>query len=247
MLRRAFIIVFFGVLSVNAQTLVGTMGAAGIMGSLQAMNSTAALTGLNAANGANSVNAQQNAAINQALNGTPPPASTTPIVPTVRPAVMPVAQPGSVGTGGTGGAGGAGGAGGTGGTGGAMPVPTPVTIQPVTPSPRPVTRPAPGSHHPMLAGTIRVLTVPVQADVATGSATLRRGGILRMVGGFGGFRLTPRFGRSATNPRVAASSGVTSSSGNVGSASTRSTISASSLRASRTVQRRNVRMGFTLR
>lgn len=208
------------------------MGAAGIMGSLQAMNSTAALTGLNAANGANSVNAQQNAAINQALNGTPPPASTTPIVPTVRPAVMPVAQPGSVGTG---------------GAGGAIPVPTPVTIQPVTPSPRPVTRPAPGSHHPMLAGTIRVLTVPVQADVATGSATLRRGGILRMVGGFGGFRLTPRFGRSATNTRVAASSGVTSSYGNVGSASARSTISASSLRASRTVQRRNVRMGFTLR
>ena len=72
LLRQTFILLVAGAFTANAQTLVGSLGAMGIAGTLQSINSTAAINGLNAANGVNGINAQQNAAVNQALNGTPP-------------------------------------------------------------------------------------------------------------------------------------------------------------------------------
>lgn len=71
-LRQTFILIVAGAFTANAQTLVGSLGAMGIAGTLQSINSTAAINGLNAANGLTGINAQQNAAVNQALNGTPP-------------------------------------------------------------------------------------------------------------------------------------------------------------------------------
>ena len=71
-LRQTFILIVAGAFTANAQTLVGSLGAMGIAGTLQSINSTAAINGLNAANGVTGINAQQNAAVNQALNGTPP-------------------------------------------------------------------------------------------------------------------------------------------------------------------------------
>ena len=227
MLRQTFILIVAGAFTANAQTLVGSLGAMGIAGTLQSINSTAAINGLNAANGVTGINAQQNAAVNQALNGTAPqgsnagnvtgsvtingvtqalngtppegPASTSP----VGPAVMPSA-------------------GGMGGMGGG------------------VTPPPSGNHHPMLAGNIRVLTVPFQAASSTGR---HRGGILRMVGGYGGFRVSPRLGRSAPASRSATSPVASTASARAQGSS----VSISSLRVnpSRTY-RRNVRMGFRL-
>ena len=207
MLRQTFILILAGAFTANAQTLVGSLGAMGIAGTLQSINSTAAINGLNAANGLTGINAQQNAAVNQALNGTPPqgPAATSPAMPA---------------------------------TGvGAMVLPQ---VQPVNPTPLPVSLPAPGNHHPMLAGNIRVLTVPVQGDFSNGR---HRGGILRMVGGYGGFRLSPRFGRPAPASRAVANLAISTASVRTQSSS----VSISSLRVnpSRTY-RRNVRMGFRL-
>jgi len=209
-LRQIFILIVAGGFTANAQTLVGSLGAMGIAGTLQSINSTAAINGLNAANGLTGINAQQNTAVNQALNGTPPqrPAATSPVMPAT----------------------------GSGAGGATMPP----QVQPVNPTPLPVSLPAPGNHHPMLAGNIRVLTVPVQGDFSNGR---RRGGILRMVGGFGGFRLSPRFGRSAPAPRAVVNSAVSTASVRTQSSS----VSISSLRVnpSRTY-RRNVRMGLRL-
>ena len=103
-----------------------------------------------------------------------------------------------------------------------------------------VTPPPSGNHHPMLAGNIRVLTVPFQAASSTGR---HRGGILRMVGGYGGFRVSPRLGRSASASRAVP--GPVAST--VSARAQGSSISISSLRVnpSRT-HRRNVRMGFRL-
>ena len=193
-----------GVFTANAQTLVGSLGAMGIAGTLQSINSTAAINGLNAANGVTGINAQQNAAVNQALNVDPVTG-------------LPVSAPGGVAPGLPGGA-----PGGLPGMGGG------------------VTPPPSGNHHPMLAGNIRVLTVPFQAASSTGR---HRGGILRMVGGYGGFRVSPRLGRFAP-----ASRSVTSPVANTASARAQgSSVSISSLRVnpSRTY-RRNVRMGFRL-
>ena len=67
-LRQTFILIVAGAFTANAQTLVGSLGAMGIAGTLQSINSTAAINGLNAANGVTGINAQQNAAVNQALN-----------------------------------------------------------------------------------------------------------------------------------------------------------------------------------
>ena len=169
-----------------------------IAGTLQSINSTAAINGLNAANGVSSINAQQNAAVNQALNGTSPqgPASPSPVGPAVMPSV--------------------------GGMGGG------------------VTPPPSGNHHPMLAGNIRVSTGPFQAASSTGR---HRGGILRRMGGYGGFRVSPRLGRSALSSRA-----VTTPVASTASARAQgSSVSISSLRvnSSRTY-RRNVRMGFRL-
>ncbi len=199
--KHAFIFFVAGAFTANAQTLVGSLGAMSIAGTLQSINSTAAINGLNAANGVSSINAQQNAAVNQALNGTPPqgPASTSP----VQPAVMPPA-------------------GGMGGIGGG------------------VTPPTSGNHHPMLAGNNRVLTVPVQGAFSNGR---QRGGILRMVGGFGGFRLSPRFGRPV--PASRAVSNLAISTASVRTQSSRVSISSLRVNPSRTY-RRNVRMGFRL-
>ena len=210
MFRQAFILIVAGAFTANAQTLVGSLGAMGIAGTLQSINSTAAINGLNAANGVSSINAQQNAAVNQALNGTPPqgPAATSPVMPATG-----------------------------GGTGGAV---VPPQVQPANPTPLPVSLPAPGNHYPMLAGNIRVLTVPVQGDFSNGR---QRGGILRMVGGYGGFRLSPRFGRPAPASRAVANPAISTASVRTQSSS----VSISSLRVnpSRTY-RRNVRMGFRL-
>ena len=200
-LRQTFILILAGAFTANAQTLVGSLGAMGIAGTLQSINSTAAINGLNAANGLTGINAQQNAAVNQAVNGASPqgPASPSP----VGPAVMPTA-------------------GGMGGMGGG------------------VTPPPSGNHHPTVAGNIRVRTVPFHADSFT---SRHRGGILRMVGGYGGFRVSPRLGRSAP-----ASRGVMGPVASTASArAQRSSVSISSLRVnpSRTY-RRNIRMGFRL-
>lgn len=230
MLRQGFILIVAGVFTANAQTLVGSLGAMGIAGTLQSINSTAAINGLNAANGVTGINAQQNAAVNQALNGTPPQGNNAGNVTgnvtingvtqalNVDPVTgLPVSAPGGVAPGLPGGA-----PGGLPGMGGG------------------VTPPPSGNHHPMLAGNIRVLTVPFQAASSTGR---HRGGILRMVGGYGGFRVSPRLGRSAP-----ASRSVTSPVANTASARAQgSSVSISSLRVnpSRTY-RRNVRMGFRL-
>ena len=235
--RQTFILILAGAFTANAQTLVGSLGAMGIAGTLQSINSTAAINGLNAANGLTGINAQQNAAVNQALNGSPPQGSNTgnvtasvtingvtqalngtpPQGPAATSPVMPA----------------------TGGGAGAGVVPP--QVQPVNPTPLPVSLPAPGNHHPMLAGNIRVLTVPVQGDFSNGR---QRGGILRMVGGFGGFRLSPRFGRPAPASRAVVNSAISTSSVRTQSSS----VSISSLRVnpSRTY-RRNVRMGFRLK
>ena len=198
MFKHAFIFVVAGAFTANAQTLVGSLGAMSIAGTLQSINSTAAINGLNAANGVSSINAQQNAAVNQALNGTSPqgPVSPSP----VGPAVMPTA----------------------GGMGGGE------------------TPPPSGNHHPMLAGNIRVRTVPFHADSSTGR---HRGGILRMVGGYGGFRVSPRLGRSAPASRAVMGPVASTASARI----QRSSVSISSLRVnpSRTY-RRNIRMGFRL-
>ena len=179
----------------------------GIAGTLQSINSTAAINGLNAANGLTGVNAQQNAAVNQALNGTPPQGSAA--ISPMKPA-----------------------------TGGGAVVPS--QVQQVNPTPLPVSLPGPGNHHPMLAGNIRVLTVPVQGDVSNGR---QRGGILRMVGGFGGFRLSPRFGRPASASRAVANPVISTASVSAQS----SIFSISSLRVNpRRTYRRNIRMGFRL-
>ena len=206
-LRQTFILILAGAFTANAQTLVGSLGAMGIAGTLQSINSTAAINGLNAANGLTGINAQQNAAVNQALNGTPPqgPAATSPAMPA---------------------------------TGGGAVVPP--QVQPVNPTPLPVSLPAPGNHHPMLAGNIRVLTVPVQGDFSNGRL---RGGILRMVGGYGGFRLSPRFGRPAPASRAVANLAISTAS--VRTQSSRFSISSLRVNPSRTY-RRNVRMGFRL-
>ena len=208
--RQAFILIVAGAFTANAQTLVGSLGAMGIAGTLQSINSTAAINGLNAANGLTGINSQQNAAVNQALNGTPPQgaAATSPVMPATG-----------------------------GGAGGSV---VPPLVQPVNPTPLPVSPPAPGNHHPMLAGNIRVLTVPVQGDFSNGRL---RGGILRMVGGYGGFRLSPRFGRPAPASRAVANLAISTASVRTQSSS----VSISSLRVnpSRTY-RRNVRMGFRL-
>ena len=210
-LRQTFILILAGAFTANAQTLVGSLGAMGIAGTLQSINSTAAINGLNAANGLTGINSQQNAAVNQALNGTPPQgaAATSPVMPATG-----------------------------GGAGGSV---VPPLVQPVNPTPLPVSPPAPGNHHPMLAGNIRVLTVPVQGDFSNGR---QRGGILRMVGGFGGFRLSPRFGRPAPASRAVVNSAISTSSVRTQCSS----VSISSLRVnpSRTY-RRNVRMGFRLK
>lgn len=223
MLRQTFILIVAGAFTANAQTLVGSLGAMGIAGTLQSINSTAAINGLNAANGVTGINAQQNAAVNQALNGTLPQGSNAGNVTgsvtingvtqalNVDPVTgLPVSAPGGVAPGGLPGMGGG------------------------------VTPPPSGNHHPMLAGNIRVLTVPFQAASSTGR---HRGGILRMVGGYGGFRVSPRLGRFAP-----ASRSVTSPVANTASARAQgSSVSISSLRVnpSRTY-RRNVRMGFRL-
>ena len=209
-LRQTFILILAGAFTANAQTLVGSLGAMGIAGTLQSINSTAAINGLNAANGLTGINAQQNAAVNQALNGAPPqgPAATSPVMPAT-----------------------------VGGAGSAV---IPPQVQPVNPTPLPVNLPAPGNHHPMLAGNIRVLTVPVQGGFSNGP---QRGGILRMVGGVGGFRLSPRFGRPAPASRAVINSAISTASVRTQISS----VSISSLRVnpSRTY-RRNVRMGFQL-
>ena len=246
----------------------------GIAGTLQSINSTAAINGLNAANGVTGINAQQNAAVNQALNGTLPQGSNAGNVTgsvtingvtqalNVDPVTgLPVSALGGVAPGLPGGA-----PGGLPGMGGGLPgmgglIPgmggmggmgvDPVTGLPVSapggvaPGGLPgmgggVTPPPSGNHHPMLAGNIRVLTVPFQAASSTGR---HRGGILRMVGGYGGFRVSPRLGRFAP-----ASRSVTSPVANTASARAQgSSVSISSLRVnpSRTY-RRNVRMGFRL-
>lgn len=231
MLRQTFILIVAGAFTANAQTLVGSLGAMGIAGTLQSINSTAAINGLNAANGVTGINAQQNAAVNQALNGTPPQGSNAGnvtgsvtingVTQALDPVTgLPVSALGGVAPGLPGGA--PGGLPGMGGMGGG------------------VTPPPSGNHHPMLAGNIRVLTVPFQAASSTGR---HRGGILRMVGGYGGFRVSPRLGRSAP-----ASRSVTSPVASTASARAQgSSVSISSLRVnpSRTY-RRNVRMGFRL-
>ena len=231
MLRQTFILIVAGAFTANAQTLVGSLGAMGIAGTLQSINSTAAINGLNAANGVTEINAQQNAAVNQALNGTSPQGSNAGnvtgsvtingVTQALDPVTgLPVSALGGVAPGLPGGAPGV--LPGIGGMGGG------------------VTPPPSGNHHPMLAGNIRVLTVPFQAASSTGR---HRGGILRMVGGYGGFRVSPRLGRSAP-----ASRSVTSSVASTASARAQgSSVSISSLRvnSSRTY-RRNVRMGFRL-
>ena len=216
-LRQTFILIVAGAFTANAQTLVGSLGAMGIAGTLQSINSTAAINGLNAANGVTGINAQQNAAVNQALNGTPPQGSNAGNV-TGSVTINGVTQALGTAPGGLPGMGGMG----IGGMGGG------------------VTPPPSGNHHPMLAGNIRVLTVPFQAASSTGR---HRGGILRMVGGYGGFRVSPRLGRSASASRAVP--GPVAST--VSARAQGSSISISSLRVnpSRT-HRRNVRMGFRL-
>jgi hypothetical protein len=213
-----------GAFTANAQTLVGSLGAMSIAGTLQSMNSTAAINGLNAANGVSSINAQQNAAVNQALNGTPPQGSNAGnvtasvtvngVTQALDPITgLPVSAPGEVTPGGLPGMGGMGGG---------------------------VTPPPPGNHHPMLAGNFRVSTGPFQAASSTGR---HRGGILRRMGGYGGFRVSPRLGRSALSSRA-----VTSPVASTASARAQgSSVSISSLRVnpSRTY-RRNIPMGFRL-
>lgn len=229
MLRQTFILIVAGAFTANAQTLVGSLGAMGIAGTLQSINSTAAINGLNAANGVTGINAQQNAAVNQALNGTPPQGSNAGnvtgsvtingVTQALDPVTgLPISTPGGVTPGVLPGMGGMG----MGGMGGG------------------VTPPPSGNHHPMLAGNIRVLTVPFQAASSTGR---HRGGILRMVGGYGGFRVSPRLGRSASASRAVP--GPVAST--VSARAQGSSISISSLRVnpSRT-HRRNVRMGFRL-
>ena len=207
LLRQTFILIVAGAFTANAQTLVGSLGAMGIAGTLQSINSTAAINGLNAANGVTGINAQQNAVVNQALNGTPPQGSNAGNV-TASVTINGVTQ--ALGT---------------------APGGLPAMGGGVTPPPS-------GNHHPMLAGNIRVLTVPIQGASST---SRHRGGILRMVGGFRGFRVSPRLGRSAPASRA-----VTSPAANTASAQG-SSVSISSLRVnpSRTY-RRNVRMGFRL-
>ena len=250
MLRQTFILIVAGAFTANAQTLVGSLGAMGIAGTLQSINSTAAINGLNAANGVTGINAQQNAAVNQALNGTPPQGSNAGNV-TGSVTINGVTQ--ALGTA----------PGGLPGMGGGLPGMGGMGVDPVTglPISTPggvalgvlpgmggmgmggmgmgggVTPPPSGNHHPMLAGNIRVLTVPFQAASSTGR---HRGGILRMVGGYGGFRVSPRLGRSAPASRA-----ITSPAANARAQG--SSISISSLRVnpSRT-HRRNVRMGFRL-
>ena len=181
----------------------------GIAGTLQSINSTAAINGLNAANGVTGINAQQNAAVNQALNGTPPQGSNTGNV-TGSVTINGVTQALGTAPGGLPGMGGG------------------------------VTPPPSRNHHSMLAGNIRVLTVPFQAASSTGR---HRGGILRMVGGYGGFRVSPRLGRSAPASRSVASSVASTASARAQGSS----ISISSLRVSPSrTYRRNVRMGFRL-
>ena len=254
-LRQTFILIVAGTFTANAQTLVGSLGAMGIAGTLQSINSTAAINGLNAANGVTGINAQQNAAVNQALNGTPPQGSNAGnvtgsvtingVTQALDPVTgLPVPAPGGVAPGGLPGMGG--GLPGMGGMGvdpvTGLPTSTPGGVAPgVLPGMGGgVTPPPSGNHHPMLAGNIRVLTVPFQAASSTGR---HRGGILRMVGGYGGFRVSPRLGRSSP-----ASRSVTSSVASTASAGAQgSSVSISSLRVnpSRT-HRRNVRMGFRL-
>ena len=234
MLRQTFILIVAGAFTANAQTLVGSLGAMGIAGTLQSINSTAAINGLNAANGLTGINAQQNAVVNQALNGTPPQGSNAGNV-TASITINGVTQALGTAPGGLPGMGGMGVDPVTG-----LPISTPGGVAPgglpgmgggVTPPPS-------GNHHPMLAGNIRVLTVPIQGASST---SRHRGGILRMVGGFRGFRVSPRLGRSAPASRA-----VTSPAANTASAQG-SSVSISSLRVnpSRTY-RRNVRMGFRL-
>ena len=234
MLRQTFILIVAGAFTANAQTLVGSLGAMGIAGTLQSINSTAAINGLNAANGVTGINAQQNAAVNQALNVDPVTG-------------LPVSAPGGL-SGMGGGLPGMGGMGVDPVTG--LPISTPGGVAPgVLPGMGGmgmggmgggVTPPPSGNHHPMLAGNIRVLTVPFQAASSTGR---HRGGILRMVGGYGGFRVSPRLGRSASASRAVP--GPVAST--VSARAQGSSISISSLRVnpSRT-HRRNVRMGFRL-
>ena len=249
MLRQTFILIVAGAFTANAQTLVGTLGAMGIAGTLQSINSTAAINGLNAANGVTGINAQQNAAVNQALNGTPPQGSNAGNV-TGSVTINGVTQALGTAPGGLPGMGG--GLPGMGGMGGmgvdpvtGLPISTPGGVAPgVLPGMGGmgggVTPPPSGNHHPMLAGNIRVLTVPFQAASSTGR---HRGGILRMVGGYGGFRVSPRLGRSASASRAVP--GPVAST--VSARAQGSSISISSLRVnpSRT-HRRNVRMGFRL-
>ena len=260
-LRQTFILIVAGAFTANAQTLVGSLGAMGIAGTLQSINSTAAINGLNAANGVTGVNAQQNAAVNQALNGTPPQGSNAGnvtgsvtingVTQALDPVTgLPVSALGGVAPGLPGGApGGLPVMGGMGGMGvdpvTGLPISTPGGVAPgVLPGMGGmgggVTPPPSGNHHPMLAGNIRVLTVPFQAASSTGR---HRGGILRMVGGYGGFRVSPRLGRSASASRAVP--GPVAST--VSARAQGSSISISSLRVnpSRT-HRRNVRMGFRL-
>ena len=259
MLRQTFILIVAGAFTANAQTLVGSLGAMGIAGTLQSINSTAAINGLNAANGVTGINAQQNAAVNQALNGTPPQGSNAGnvtgsvtingVTQALDPVTgLPVSALGGVAPGGLPVMGGMGGMGVDPVTG--LPISTPGGVAPgVLPGMGGmgmggmgggVTPPPSGNHHPMLAGNIRVLTVPFQADSSTGR---HRGGILRMVGGYGGFRVSPRLGRSASASRAVP--GPVAST--VSARAQGSSISISSLRVnpSRT-HRRNVRMGFRL-
>ncbi|MGB0587307.1 MAG: hypothetical protein ACPGQC_11200 [Limisphaerales bacterium] len=250
MLRQTFILIVAGAFTANAQTLVGSLGAMGIAGTLQSINSTAAINGLNAANGVTGINAQQNAAVNQALNGTPPQGSNAGNV-TGSVTINGVTQALGTAPGGLPGMGG--GLPGMGGMGvdpvTGLPISTPGGVAPGLPGVAPgglpgmgggVTPPPSRNHHSMLAGNIRVLTVPFQAASSTGR---HRGGILRMVGGYGGFRVSPRLGRSAPASRSVASSVASTASARAQGSS----ISISSLRVSPSrTYRRNVRMGFRL-
>ena len=60
----------------------------------------------------------------------------------------------------------------------------------------------------MLAEIFRVLTVPFQAASSTGQ---HQGNVLRMVGGIGGFRVSPRLSRSAPASRGSGSVASTAS------------------------------------
>ncbi len=230
-LRQTFILIVAGAFTANAQTLVGSLGAMGIAGTLQSINSTAAINGLNAANGVTGINAQQNAAVNQALNGTPPQGSNAGNV-TGSVTINGVTQALGTVPGGLPGMGGMGVDSVTG-----LPISTPGGVAPGLPG---VTPPPSGNHHPMLAGNIRVLTVPFQAASSTGR---HRGGVLRMVGGIGGFRVSPRLSRSAPASRAVPGSVASTASARAQGSS----ISINPLRMnpSRT-HRRNVRMGFRL-